>query len=121
MFQTAPLKARFIADIRLDFLMRIIVNLKTLLVEEKISQTEFEKYSRLSTKGTESFVSNILMGLGFIAARSDLLFLIFPAWSQVTFGLSTLILGIWLYRTRQQWALLGTICILLGGVILIRF
>ncbi len=94
--------------------MRIILDLTMLLAEGNITQSEFEKYSQLSTKGTESFFSNILVGLGFIALRSDLAFMVSSTGSHIVFGLFTLILGIWLCRTQQQWTLLGTICILLG-------
>lgn len=52
--------------------MGVILDITKLLNEGKITQTEFERYQQLSTEGTETFLSNILVGIGVIGICWDI-------------------------------------------------
>jgi iron complex transport system permease protein len=97
--------------------MKVTLDLDQLLSEGKITQDEYEKFSRLAAKSTSSLAFNILIGFGVIAVSGAALALVPAPATAIAIGLLALIAGLALLRSSlDQWKVLSNICILVGAL-----
>lgn len=97
--------------------MKVTLNLDQLLSEGEITQLEYDKFADLAAKSTGSLAFNILIGFGVLAVSAAALALVPTFITALIIGLSILVLGLGLLRSKlPQWWLLSNICILIGAL-----
>lgn len=97
--------------------MKITLDIDQLLSEEKITQAEYEKLSKLATRFTSSLAFNILIGFGVIAVSGATLALVPAPTTAIVIGLCILASGLTILRSgSEQWDVLANICILVGAL-----
>ena len=74
--------------------MKIVLNIKELLEEGKIDQTEYDKLLLLSKKQTTSLTFNLLLGLGIVATSIGAIALAPSPYSCFIFGLIVSVIGL---------------------------
>jgi uncharacterized membrane protein len=100
------------------------LNLAMLLKEEKITQFEFERYLELSKEDIPNYVSDALIGVGFILISYGIILLNIDSPSgametaRLVVGLFNIGLGFFLESNR---ILLTTICFVLGPFLILVF
>ena len=99
--------------------MKITLDLDELLEAKKISQAEYDKFSRFAARSTSALAFNILVAFGVIAVSGATLALLPHLSTVLTLGLAVFAGGIALAYTRlEQWQLLADICIIAGALLL---
>jgi iron complex transport system permease protein len=99
--------------------MKVTLDLTKLLEEGRITQAEYEKFSRFSSQGTASLAFNILIGFGVIAVSGASLALVPTPAAAIVLGLVVAAAGVMLAQTHmQQWGVLANISILVGALLL---
>lgn len=96
--------------------MKVTLDLDQFLTDEKITQAEYEKLSRLAAKSTGSLAFNILIGFGVIAVSGATLALVPAPGTAIVLGILILIVGLGLLLGWEQWQVLSNICILVGAL-----
>ncbi|MGH6925716.1 MAG: hypothetical protein ACRED5_18470 [Propylenella sp.] len=97
--------------------MKVTLDLGKLLAEGKITQEEHDRLLKLGAAGTGSLAFNILIGFGVIAVAGGAVALVPDPLTGIVIGLVVLGTGLALHVAgNAQWALLGSICILVGAL-----
>ena len=99
--------------------MKVTLDLDQLLQDQKISQEEHDRLSALAAKSTGSLAFNILIGFGVIAVSGATLALVPTPIMAVVIGSVVMIGGLALSQSDlDQWAVLATICVLVGALMM---
>ena len=97
--------------------MKVTLDLDKLLTNGDITQTEYERLTRLAEQSTGSLAFNILIGFGVIAVSGAMLALVPSPITAIVIGLIILIFGlIQLRGGLEQWRVLANICLLTGAL-----
>ena len=95
--------------------MKIVLNIKELLEEGKIDQTEYDKLLLLSKRQTTSLAFNLLLGLGIVATSIGAIALAPSPYSCLLFGLIVSVVGLlFKIKVSDQWMVLSITCIISG-------
>jgi hypothetical protein len=98
--------------------LKVTIDLDQLLLEGKITQAEYDRFSQFAARSTAALAFNILIGFGVIAVSGAAVALI-PAPTTALF-LGFIICGIGLTLIRsgyRQWVVLANICLLVGALL----
>jgi len=99
--------------------MKVALDLEQLLVDNHITQAEYEKLKAFANQSTSTLAFNILLGFGVVAVSGAALALIPTPITAIFIGAMVLIAGIVIFKTgNMQWKLLAQICILVGALML---
>jgi len=99
--------------------MKVTLDLDQLLLEQKITQEEYDRLRALAAKSTGSLAFNILVGFGVIAVSGATLALVPMPITAVVIGAAVMFGGLALSRSGlDQWAVLANICILVGALMM---
>jgi iron complex transport system permease protein len=99
--------------------MKVVLDLSRLLRDGEITQAEFDKLSRFAAQDTGSLGINILIGLGVIAVSGGIAALLLNAIALAAIGAVVLAIGLaFTYLATVRWAVLATICLLVGALML---
>jgi iron complex transport system permease protein len=99
--------------------MKITLDLDRLLENQEITQQEYDRLSELAAKSTSSVAFNILIGFGVIAVSGATLALVPTPITAVVIGSVVMIGGLVLSRSGlDQWAVLASICVLVGALMM---
>ena len=106
--------------------MKVTLDLTRLRHEGKISQDEFDRFSRYARTDTGTLAFNLLIGLGVVAVGGAALALIPTPWTGIVIGALLMGIGLLIRVRMPGWTLLANICILVaalmfGGGILLLF
>ena len=96
--------------------MKVTLDLTRLLHEGRISQQEFDKFSRFARTETGSLAFNILIGLGVVAVGGAALALVPTATTAVVIGALLMGFGLVLLHQQPAWLVLANICILVAAL-----
>lgn len=97
--------------------MKITLDIDSLLAENQINQTEYDKLKMLAAESTGSLAFNILIGFGVIAVSGAALALVPSFYTAMIIGAIVLCSGLALLKFSDvQWKLLSQICILIGAL-----
>lgn len=97
--------------------MKVTLDLDKLLATQDISQAEYDRLAGLGERAMGSLAFNILVGFGVIAVSGSTLALLPGALTALLLGVGIFAAGIWQLRSgRQQWQVLGNICVLVGAL-----
>ena len=95
--------------------MKIVLNIKELLEEGQINQTEYDKLLLLSKRQTTSLAFNLLLGLGIVATSIGAIALAPSPYSCLIFGLIVSVIGfLFKIKVSDQWMVLSITCIISG-------
>ena len=95
--------------------MKIVLNIKELLEEGQIDQTEYDKLLLLSKRQTTSLAFNLLLGLGIVATSIGAIALAPSPYSCLLFGLIVSVVGLlFKIKVSDQWMVLSITCIISG-------
>ena len=95
--------------------MKIVLNIKELLEEGQIDQTEYDKLLLLSKRQTTSLAFNLLLGLGIVATSIGAIALAPSPYSCLIFGLIVSVIGfLFKIKVSDQWMVLSITCIISG-------
>ena len=100
--------------------MKIVLNIKELLEEGKINQTEYDKLLSLSKNETGSLALNLLIGFGIIMVCVGVITLTQSASTALIMGLLTFLIGLFLqFKGTKEWSVLSSCCSISGVLIFI--
>ena len=95
--------------------MKIVLNIKELLEEGQIDQTEYDKLLLLSKRQTTSLAFNLLLGLGIVATSIGAIALAPSPYSCFIFGLIVSVIGLLVkIKASDQWMVLSITCLISG-------
>ena len=95
--------------------MKIVLNIKELLEEGQIDQTEYDKLLLLSKRQTTSLAFNLLLGLGIVATSIGAIALAPSPYSCFIFGLIVSVIGLLVkIKASDQWIVLSITCLISG-------
>ena len=95
--------------------MKIVLNIKELLEEGQIDQTEYDKLLMLSKRQTTSLAFNLLLGLGIVATSIGAIALAPSPYSCLIFGLIVSVIGLLVkIKANDQWLVLSITCLMSG-------
>ena len=100
--------------------MKIILNIKELLEEGKINQSEYDKLLSLSKTQTGSVSLNLLIGFGIIMMCVGIIALSeLPTTALIT-GILTFLVGMLIrYKATEEWSLLASCCAISGILVFV--
>lgn len=97
--------------------MKITLDITKLLDEGKITKTEYDRLTQLSSKDTSSLAINILVAFGVLAVTSGVVALEPGLLLGTILSLVFLVTGLLLiYYHQKQWGMIGNILLLLGSL-----
>ena len=100
--------------------MKIVLNIKELLEEGKINQTEYDKLLSLSKNETGSLALNLLIGFGIIMVCVGVITLTQSASTALIMGLLTFLIGLFIqFKGTKEWSVLSSCCSISGVLIFI--
>ena len=100
--------------------MKIVLNIKELLEEGKINQTEYDKLLSLSKNETGSLALNLLIGFGIIMVCVGVITLTQSFSTSLIMGLLTFLIGLFIqFKGTKEWSLLSSCCSISGVLIFI--
>ena len=100
--------------------MKIVLNIKELLEEGKINQTEYDKLLFLSKNETGSLALNLLIGFGIIMVCVGVITLTQSASTALIMGLLTFLIGLFIqFKGTKEWSVLSSCCSISGVLIFI--
>ena len=100
--------------------MKIVLNIKELLEEGKINQTEYDKLLSLSKNETGSLALNLLIGFGIIMVCVGVITLTQSASTALIMGLLTFLIGLFIqFKGTKEWSVLSNCCSISGVLIFI--
>ena len=100
--------------------MKIVLNIKELLEEGKINQTEYDKLLSLSKNETGSLALNLLIGFGIIMVCVVVITLTQSASTALIMGLLTFLIGLFIqFKGTKEWSVLSSCCSISGVLIFI--
>jgi len=98
--------------------LKVTLDLDRLLVEGKITQAEYDKFSQFAARATAALGFNILIGFGVIAVSGAALALIPTSTTALSLGVIICGVGLTLIRSGyRQWVMLANICLLVGALL----
>lgn len=98
--------------------MKVTLDLDELLAAGEITQSEYDRLSRLGARGTASLAFNILVGFGVIAVAGAGLALVPAPQTAIILGCLAAVLGIALILSaKAEWDLLANICVTAGALL----
>ena len=100
--------------------MKIVLNIKELLEEGKINQTEYDKLLSLSKNETGSLALNLIIGFGIIMVCVGVITLTQSASTALIMGLLTFLIGLFIqFKGTKEWSVLSSCCSISGVLIFI--
>ena len=100
--------------------MKIVLNIKELLEEGKINQTEYDKLLSLSKNETGSLALNLLIGFGIIMVCVGVITLTQSFSTSLIMGLLTFLIGLFIqFKGTKEWSVLSSCCSISGVLIFI--
>ena len=100
--------------------MKIVLNIKELLVEGKINQAEYDKLLSLSKNETGSLALNLLIGFGIIMVCVGVITLTQSFSTSLIMGLLTFLIGLFIqFKGTKEWSVLSSCCSISGVLIFI--
>lgn len=98
--------------------MKIVLNIKELLEEGKITPAEYDKLLALSKNQTGGLALNLLIGFGIIMVCLGIITLTQAASTGVIMGLLTFLIGVFIkFRGTKDWMVLSSCCSISGVLI----
>jgi len=97
--------------------MKVTLDLSKLLEEGAITKEESERLAQLGKKSVSSVAFNLLVGFGVTAVSGGALALFPSAVSAFVLGAILIVLGLAI-RSLEEWSLLASISLLIGGLLL---
>ena len=95
--------------------MKIVLNIKELLEQGQIDQTEYDKLLLLSKRETTSLALNLLLGLGIVATSIGAIALAPSPYSCFIFGLIVSVIGLlFKIKASDQWIVFSITCLISG-------
>ena len=95
--------------------MKIVLNIKELLEEGQIDQTEYDKLLLLSKRQTIRLAFNLLLGFGIVATSIGAIALAPSPYSCFIFGLIVSVIGLLVkIKASDQWMVLSITCLISG-------
>ena len=100
--------------------MKIVLNIKELIEEGKINQTEYDKLLSLSKNETGSLALNLLIGFGIFMVCVGVITLTQSASTALIMGLLTFLIGLFIqFKGTKEWSVLSSCCSISGVLIFI--
>ena len=100
--------------------MKIVLNIKELLEEGKINQTEYDKLLSLSKNETGSLALNLIIGFGIIMVCVGVITLTQSFSTSLIMGLLTFLIGLFIqFKGTKEWSVLSSCCSISGVLIFI--
>lgn len=97
--------------------MKVTLDISKLLVEGKITQTDFDKLTLLSSQETTLLAVNIMIAFGILAVMGGVIALSPPLLDGIALGLFAKLAGLWLlYNHQKRWGVLGNALFVIGSL-----
>lgn len=98
--------------------MKVLLNLDKLLAEGKITESEYKKLRVLASEETTSLAFNGIIGFGVIAVSGATIALLPSPLTVILLGLLIGVVGLVSSNQPNKWHLLGTMCNIIGCLVL---
>jgi hypothetical protein len=98
--------------------MKVVLDLDKLRAEGKITTAEYDKLSSYAKADTGSLAFNLLIGFGVVAVTCSVIALVPTPLTAILLGFFISMLGFGLSKSAEKWALLASICSILGVLVL---
>ncbi len=96
--------------------MKVTLDISKLLGEGKITQSEFDKLTLLSSQETTLLAVNIIIAFGILAVAGGIISLKTILLDGVALGLAAKLAGLWLiYNHQERWGALGNALFVIGS------